>query len=163
MSVDVQHPGQHPGLFRFSCIAAALAVATIPASSFAASLQSGDSHQLHDTYYVVADADRLATMAAFAICHLIAAAGCSMLAGVRVGGWVLAASATVFVLAQSVPGIVLSLMPMPQRYADYIENSPMTSLAWLFEAAQYASYITLVGMIAGWVMLALSVRRRPAS
>lgn len=160
MSVDVQHPG----LFRFSCGAAAATLLVIPAIYIADALLRSPDHALHDTYYVAANAQALTLMTALVICHLGVAAGCAVLAkrasAGYIAGWMMALSAAMMAVAQAAPSFVMMLTPQPQRYVDYVD-APQVAF-WIFDVAQYGSMVAVVGMAAGWVILAAMARWRQA-
>jgi hypothetical protein len=160
MSVGVQHPG----LFRFSCVAAAASLLVIPAIHVMGSLIAGADHALHDTYYFTANAQVLALLTALVVCHLTVAAACAVLAvgttGGYVAGWFLALSAVLMSAAQAVPSLVMLLTPIPTRYVDYVETPQIAF--WIFDAGAYASMVAVVGMAVGWVILAVSARHKQA-
>jgi hypothetical protein len=158
MSVGVQHPG----LFRFCCVAAAATMLVVPVIHVLGGLLNGGDHALHDTYYMTANVQTLTVMTALVVGHLAAAAGCGILvadtSGGYVAGWLLALSAVLMSLAQVVPILVMMLTPIPTRYVDYVE-APQVAF-WIFDAGTYASMVAVTGMAVGWLMLAATARRK---
>ena len=121
---------------------------------------------LHDTYYVVASAGRLAMAAQLALLHLLAALFCATqapaLRGGLLAGWIFVAGASIGFAAQvgSLVSMWIVTPNMPERIVDY---DPGLQFAQLAAAQNVLALISLVGflvMLAGWPLLAIAAVRR---